>query len=94
MILCLFILLAVFTDPVANNEPIKRQRRWNSDGLKVPEPHSTNSTPTTTPKDTFQTTPKGTFLSTGLKRSFSRSDSTNSDNTPKERVGELLMFSE
>ncbi|XP_041008063.1 apoptotic chromatin condensation inducer in the nucleus-like [Juglans microcarpa x Juglans regia] len=65
-------------DQVANNEPIKRQRRWNSDGLKVPEPHSTNSTPTTTPKDTFR--------STDLKRSFSRSDSTNSDNTPKERV--------
>ncbi|KAG6657477.1 hypothetical protein CIPAW_04G094000 [Carya illinoinensis] len=63
-------------DQVANNEPIKRQRRWNSDGLKVPEPHSTNSTPATTPKDTFQTNHKDTF----------RSDSTNSDNTTKERV--------
>ncbi|KAG7987437.1 hypothetical protein I3843_03G134200 [Carya illinoinensis] len=78
----------------ANNEPIKRQRRWNSEGLKVPEPQSTNSTPNTTPKDAFQTTPKDTFQttpkdnfqSTGLKRNLSRSDSTNSDSTPKERV--------
>ena len=80
-------LLAIFTDQpaVGNSEPIKRQRRWKSEGLKVPEPQSTNSTPTTTPKDTFQ--------SAATKRNFSRSDSTNSEDTPKERVGELLPFS-
>lgn len=80
-------LLAIFTDQpaVGNNEPIKRQRRWNSEGLKVPEPQSANSTPTTTPKDTFQ--------SAAMKRNLSRSDSTNSEDTPKERVGELLPCS-
>ncbi|XP_059432289.1 uncharacterized protein LOC132165655 [Corylus avellana] len=70
---------------VGNNEPLKRQRRWNSEGLKVPEPQS-STTPTTTPKETFQTTPKDTIQPTALKRNFSRSDSTNSENTPKERV--------
>lgn len=100
--LVIFISLDVVIDQAAaNNEPIKRQRRWNSEGLKVPEPQSTNSTPNTTPKDAFQTTPKDAFQTTpkdsfqssGLKRNFSRSDSTNSDNTPKERVGKSSLFS-
>ena len=56
---------------------MKRQRRWNSGSVKVPEEQATNSVaaPTTTPR------------STGLKRDFSRSDSSVSEDGPKERVG-------
>ncbi|KAH0915811.1 hypothetical protein HID58_030257 [Brassica napus] len=63
-------------EAVGNNEPVKRQRRWNSGSVKVPEAQATNSVapPTTTPK------------STGLKRDFSRSDSSVSEDGPKERV--------
>ncbi|KAL0698558.1 hypothetical protein Bca4012_054680 [Brassica carinata] len=62
-------------EAVGNNEPVKRQRRWNSGSVKVPEAQATNTvTPTTTP------------TSTGLKRDFSRSDSSVSENGPKERV--------
>lgn len=57
-----------------NNEPVKRQRRWNNENIKVPEVQTSNSTPTTTPN------------SIGLKRNFSRSDSTASEDGPKERV--------
>ncbi|GAV68218.1 hypothetical protein CFOL_v3_11721 [Cephalotus follicularis] len=65
-------------EAAGNNEPVKRQRRWNTESLKVPEPQSSNITPTTTPKDSFQ--------STALKRNFSRSDSTVSEDAPKERI--------
>uniref|UniRef100_A0A1J3JR93 Apoptotic chromatin condensation inducer in the nucleus n=1 Tax=Noccaea caerulescens TaxID=107243 RepID=A0A1J3JR93_NOCCA len=62
-------------EAVGNNEPAKRQRRWNSESIKVPEAQATNSaTPTTTPR------------STGLKRDFSRSNSSVSEDGPKERV--------
>ncbi|RID51098.1 hypothetical protein BRARA_H01787 [Brassica rapa] len=63
-------------EAVGNNEPVKRQRRWNSGSVKVPEAQATNNVaaPTTTPK------------STGLKRGFSRSDSSVSEDGPKERV--------
>ncbi|XVE86721.1 hypothetical protein DITRI_Ditri18aG0056500 [Diplodiscus trichospermus] len=64
-------------EAVGNNEPSKR-RKWNSDNIKVPEQQGSNLTPTTTPKDTTQPT--------ALKRNFSRSDSTASEETPKERV--------
>lgn len=60
-----------------NSEIIKRQRRWNSEGLKVSEQQSTNHSPSTTPKDAFQTS---------AKRPFSRSESTLSQESPKERV--------
>lgn len=72
-----------FTDQegVGNNEPSKRQRRWNSESLKLPELQS--STPTSTPRDTLQPS---------MKRNFSRSDSAVSDDTPKERIGELTIF--
>ncbi|KAF5747380.1 apoptotic chromatin condensation inducer in the nucleus [Tripterygium wilfordii] len=60
-----------------NTEPLKRQRRWKSESLKVPEIQGSNLTPSTTPKDTFQ--------SPGLKRNFSRSDSVSED-APKERA--------
>lgn len=61
---------------VGNNEPLKRQRRWNTENLKVPEPQS-NLTPTPTPKDTFQSP---------VSKRFTRVDSTASDDAPKERV--------
>ncbi|CAE6152168.1 unnamed protein product [Arabidopsis arenosa] len=62
-------------EAVGNNEPTKRQRRWNSESIKVPEAQTTNSgAATTTPR------------STGLKRDFSRSDSSVSEDGPKERV--------
>ncbi|KAL4578005.1 hypothetical protein LXL04_014120 [Taraxacum kok-saghyz] len=63
-----------------NSEIVKRQRRWNSEGLKVvPEQQSTNnhSAVTTTPKDSIQTPGK---------RIFSRSDSKIDQESPKERV--------
>ncbi|KAL6227816.1 hypothetical protein ACLB2K_001772 [Fragaria x ananassa] len=63
---------------VATNEPAVKRRRWNSESLKVPEPQNSIQTPTTTPKDTSQTPI--------LKRNFSRSNSTMSEDTPKERV--------
>ncbi|KAG2242865.1 hypothetical protein Bca52824_095296 [Brassica carinata] len=62
-------------EAVGKNEPAKRQRRWNSGTIKVPEAQTTNSVaPTTTP------------MSAGLKRDFSRSDSSVSEDGPKERV--------
>ncbi|EOA15353.1 hypothetical protein CARUB_v10004348mg [Capsella rubella] len=61
-------------EAVGNNEPAKR-RRWNSESIKIPEAQANNSAaPTTTPR------------STGLKRDFSRSDSSVSEDGPKERV--------
>ncbi|KAM6563751.1 hypothetical protein CsatB_023749 [Cannabis sativa] len=61
---------------VGNNEPVKRQRRWNTDSLTIPEPQSSNIT-TTTPKDAFQ--------SSALKR-LARADSITSEDSPMERV--------
>ncbi|KAF1892522.1 hypothetical protein Lal_00010988 [Lupinus albus] len=57
-------------------EPAKRQRRWNTEVVKGPEPQIT------TPRSA--TTPKGEPVA--LKRNFSRSDSFASDDVPKERV--------
>jgi apoptotic chromatin condensation inducer in the nucleus len=62
---------------VANTEPIKRQRRWTSDGAKVPERQTLSQTVSDAPKDVFQP---------ALKRSFGRSDSTASVDSPKERI--------
>ncbi|CAI9777633.1 unnamed protein product [Fraxinus pennsylvanica] len=62
---------------VGNNDVVKRQRRWNSEALKVPELQSGNIVGSITPKDPFRP---------AFKRSFSRSDSTVSEQTPKERV--------
>ncbi|KAF8405963.1 hypothetical protein HHK36_008043 [Tetracentron sinense] len=63
---------------VGDNEPPKRQRRWGSESLKVPELQSSNLSPVATPKDVFQPTIS--------KRNFTRSDSTLSGDEPKERV--------
>ena len=71
-------------ETAVNNESTKRQRRWNTEGLKVIEPQSVNISPSTT-------TPKGVFQPIG-KRSFSRSDSMASVEAPKERVGEFSCF--
>ncbi|MQL96558.1 hypothetical protein Taro_029238 [Colocasia esculenta] len=57
-------------------EPVKRQRRWNAEIIKVPEPQTSNQTPSTTPKDIFQSTPR---------RIFTRTDSGLSVESPKER---------
>ncbi|CAN6289276.1 unnamed protein product [Urochloa humidicola] len=62
---------------VANTEPIKRQRRWTGDGAKVPERQPLGQTGSDAPKDVFQP---------ALKRSFGRSDSTASVDSPKERI--------
>ncbi|KAL3524749.1 hypothetical protein ACH5RR_013121 [Cinchona calisaya] len=61
---------------VGNNDIAKRQRRWNSECLKVPESQS---------GDVVSTTPKD-VLRPALKRNFSRSDSTVGEEVPKERV--------
>ncbi|TXG60613.1 hypothetical protein EZV62_015186 [Acer yangbiense] len=63
---------------VGSAEPLKRQRRWNTESLKIPEQQSSNLTPSTTPRDTVQPTT--------LKRSFSRSDSAVGEDASKERV--------
>nr|DAD21879.1 TPA_asm: hypothetical protein HUJ06_023342 [Nelumbo nucifera] len=64
---------------VGNNEPPKRQRRWNSESIKVPEVQTSNLTSSsTTPKDALQPTIP--------KRNFIRSDSTLSEEASKERV--------
>ncbi|KAL5751648.1 hypothetical protein ACOSP7_021831 [Xanthoceras sorbifolium] len=63
---------------VGSGEPLKRQRRWNTESLKIPGEQSSNLTHSTTPRDTLQPTT--------LKRSFSRSDSAVSEDAPKERV--------
>ncbi|KAK9071536.1 hypothetical protein SSX86_007964 [Deinandra increscens subsp. villosa] len=60
-----------------NNEKLKRQRWWNSENLEVPKQQSTNGSTSTTPKDAFQT---------HAKHAFSRSESTNSQDLPKERI--------
>ncbi|XP_044469321.1 formin-like protein 5 [Mangifera indica] len=65
-------------EAVGSNEPLKRQRRWNSESLKLPEQQSSNLTPTSTPRDSFQ--------SSALKRNLSRSNSALSEDTLKERV--------
>ncbi|XP_074332842.1 uncharacterized protein LOC141670755 isoform X2 [Apium graveolens] len=62
---------------VGKVETTKRQRRWNDEGLKVLEPNDDNLSPSTTPRDTIQL---------NSKRTFSRSDSMASVETPKERV--------
>ncbi|KAE9608032.1 putative transcription regulator SAP family [Lupinus albus] len=55
---------------VGNNEPVKRQRRWNVEAVKGPHPQSI------TPKDG----------PVSLKRNFYRSDSSATDDAPKERI--------
>lgn len=79
-------LITVMTDQEAaeNTEVVKRQRRWNSENLKVPEQQSANLSASTTPKDAFQSL---------AKRTFSRSESTLSQESPKERVGKLYYLS-
>lgn len=62
---------------VGNSEATKRQCRWNNEGLKVLEPNDDNLSPSITPRGTFQS---------NAKRTFSRSDSMASVETPKERV--------
>ncbi|KAJ0843646.1 putative transcription regulator SAP family [Helianthus annuus] len=59
-----------------NSETLKRQRKWNSENLEVPK-QPTNLSTSTTPKDAFQTV---------AKPAFSRSESTKSQDLPKERV--------
>ncbi|PON65271.1 Nucleotide-binding alpha-beta plait domain containing protein [Parasponia andersonii] len=61
---------------VGNSEPVKRQRRWNSASLKVPEPQSSNIT-ATTPKDSFQSP---------ASKGFARVDLVTNEDSPKERA--------
>ncbi|MED6158257.1 hypothetical protein PIB30_031096 [Stylosanthes scabra] len=59
-----------------SNEPAKRQRRWNTETVKGSGLESTVPRAATTPKDE----------PVALKRNFSRSDSTVTDDAPKERI--------
>ncbi|CAL9081990.1 unnamed protein product [Musa textilis] len=63
-------------EAVGSSEPPKRQRRWNSETIKVPEQASNLGT-SSTPKDAFQPTPR---------RIFPKSDSKPSGDTQKERI--------
>ncbi|KAJ4848171.1 hypothetical protein Tsubulata_018644 [Turnera subulata] len=65
-------------EALENTEPVKRQRRWGSESLKISEQQGSVLTSSTTPKNSFQPTP--------LRRSFTRSDSSVSEEAPKERV--------
>ena len=65
-------------EAAGNSEIVKRQRKWNAEGLKVSGQQAANHSASTTPKDAFQAS---------LKHSFSRSDSSVSHEEPKERVG-------
>ncbi|KAH7656267.1 apoptotic chromatin condensation inducer in the nucleus protein [Dioscorea alata] len=58
-------------------EPVKRQRRWNSETVQVPNIQAPNLASSDTPKDASQPTPR---------RNFTRSDSTISGGSPKERI--------
>ncbi|XP_016487331.2 uncharacterized protein LOC107787584 isoform X4 [Nicotiana tabacum] len=60
-----------------SNDIVKRQRRWNSEDLKIPENKKGDAVASTTPKDFFQPS---------FRRSFSRSDSMAKEEPPKERV--------
>ncbi|XP_015690989.1 fibrous sheath CABYR-binding protein-like [Oryza brachyantha] len=64
-------------ETIAPAEPIKRQRRWTADGAKVPERQPLSHSGSDAPKENFQP---------ALRRSFGRSDSTASEDSPKERV--------
>lgn len=67
---------------VGNNEPAKRQRRWNSETVKGLDLQSPTLRPSSTPKDE----------PIALKRNLSRSDSSAIDDAPKERVGKLTFI--
>ncbi|XP_074371423.1 uncharacterized protein LOC141712398 isoform X1 [Apium graveolens] len=64
-------------ETIGNVDTTKRQRRWNSEGLKALEPNSDNVSPSITPRGTFQS---------NAKRNFSKSDSMSGVETPKERT--------
>ncbi|XP_008798424.2 apoptotic chromatin condensation inducer in the nucleus-like [Phoenix dactylifera] len=64
-------------EAVRINEAIKRQRRWNSESIKFPEQQSSNISTSSILKDA---------LLPATKRTFTRSDSTLSGDSPKERV--------
>lgn len=66
-------------EAVINSEVIKRQRRWNSQGLNIPEQQNIRPSVSTTPKGGFQAS---------MKHNFSRSNSSVSQEELKERVGE------
>uniref|UniRef100_A0A2P2MTG2 SAP domain-containing protein n=1 Tax=Rhizophora mucronata TaxID=61149 RepID=A0A2P2MTG2_RHIMU len=63
-------------EAAVTTEPLKRQRRWNSEGLKSSEAQSSNLTPTTTTRDAPQPS----------LRHFSRSNSSVTEDAPKERT--------
>ncbi|KAJ9541168.1 hypothetical protein OSB04_027674 [Centaurea solstitialis] len=64
-------------EAAGNSEIVKRQRKWNAEGLKVSGQQAANHSASTTPKDAFQAP---------AKRTFSRSESTADQESPKERV--------
>jgi len=65
-------------EAAGNSEIVKRQRKWNAEGLKVSGQQAANHSASTTPKDAFPTP---------AKRTFSRSESITDQESPKERVG-------
>ncbi|XP_009772194.1 uncharacterized protein LOC107825767 [Nicotiana tabacum] len=60
-----------------SNDTVKRQRKWNSEDLKIPENKKGDAVASTTPKDFFQPS---------FRRSVFRSDSVAKEEPPKERV--------
>ncbi|XP_074571386.1 uncharacterized protein LOC141827938 [Curcuma longa] len=56
-------------EAVAINEVPKRQRRWNSDAVKIPERQLSNLSTSSTPKNTFEITPRRTFIKSDFKPS-------------------------
>lgn len=64
-------------EAASNSEVVKRQRRWNSQGLNIPEQQNIRPSVSTTPKGGFQAS---------IKHNFSRSNSSVRQEELKERV--------
>ncbi|XP_042395057.1 uncharacterized protein LOC121985578 [Zingiber officinale] len=54
-------------EAAASNEVPKRQRRWSSDTVKIPERQSSNLSTSSAPKNTFEITSRRTFNKPDLK---------------------------
>lgn len=72
------------SEGAGTNETVKRQRRWNSDNVKVSEGKAPNLSVSNALDEASIPT---------IKRTFTRSDSAISEDSPKERIGEPLQDS-
>ena len=64
------------------NEPIKRQYLWNEDAVNISDQQASKITSTGTQKEVICPAPE---------RSFGRPNTVARRNSPKERIGEVLL---